>query len=116
MRLLRLRKDRRTGSISRDVVNFLSGLCRHRSDTLTQVARLVPPGRSGLSGQAGRQADRQTDTSDVFLVAPYVRASHVGGLWGVIIVHSQCKEQCLSKGVTSTNKSTYMRSTYLRDF
>ena len=43
MRFLRLQKDLRTGSISRDSVNFPSELCRRRSGTSTQVARLVPP-------------------------------------------------------------------------
>ena len=39
-----LRKDLRTGSISRDIVNFPSELCRRRSGIFTEVARLVPPG------------------------------------------------------------------------
>ena len=46
VQLLRLQKDLRTGSISRDIVNFPSKLCRHRSDMFTEVARLVPPDAS----------------------------------------------------------------------
>ena len=38
-----LRKDPRTGSISRDIVNFPTELCRRGSDMFTAVARLVPP-------------------------------------------------------------------------
>ena len=37
-------KDLHTGSISRDVVNFPSELCRRRSGMFTEVAPLVPPG------------------------------------------------------------------------
>ena len=43
VRLPCLRRDLRTGSISRDV-NFPSELCRRRSGIFTDVARLVPPG------------------------------------------------------------------------
>ena len=46
MQLPCLQKDLRTGSISRDLVNFPSELCRRRSGMLTVVARLVPPGRA----------------------------------------------------------------------
>ena len=42
VQLPRLRKDRRTGSISRNM-NFPSELCRRRSGMFTEVARLVPP-------------------------------------------------------------------------
>ena len=38
-----LQKDLRTGSISRDIVNLPSELCRRRSGVFTEVARLVPP-------------------------------------------------------------------------
>ena len=38
-----LRKDLRTGSISRDIVNFPSEPCRRKSGTFTELARLVPP-------------------------------------------------------------------------
>ena len=40
VRLLRLQKDLRTGSISRDVVIFTSELCMHRSGAVAEVARL----------------------------------------------------------------------------
>ena len=43
LQLPRLRKDLRTGSISRDIVSFLSELCRRRSDMFAEVARLVRP-------------------------------------------------------------------------
>ena len=43
VQLLRLRKDLHMGSISRDIVNFPSELCRCRSGMFTEVARLVPP-------------------------------------------------------------------------
>ena len=36
-------EDLRTGSISRDVVNFPSELGRRRSGVFTEVARWVPP-------------------------------------------------------------------------
>ena len=39
-----LRKDLRPGSMSRDVVSFLSELCRRRSCMFTEFSRLVPPG------------------------------------------------------------------------
>ena len=39
-----LQKDMLTGSISRDVVNFPSELCRRRSGMFAEVARLLPPG------------------------------------------------------------------------
>ena len=54
---LRMQKDLRTGSISRDIVNFPSELRSSRSVTLTEVARLVPP-----EGEAqGRGHERQED-------------------------------------------------------
>ena len=43
LQLLRPRKDLRTGSISRDFVNFPSELCGRRSCTFMEVARLAPP-------------------------------------------------------------------------
>ena len=43
-----LRKDLRAGSISRDVVNFPSELCRRRGGTFAEVARLVPPDKRFL--------------------------------------------------------------------
>ena len=43
VRLPRLQKDLRTGSMSRDIVNFPSELCRRRSGMFTEVACLVPP-------------------------------------------------------------------------
>ena len=50
MQLPRLQKDLHTGSISEDIVNFPSELlCRHRSGTVTEVARLVPPDLVGAS-------------------------------------------------------------------
>ena len=38
-----LQEDLRTRSISRGMVDIPSELCRHRSGTCTEVARLVPP-------------------------------------------------------------------------
>ena len=38
-----LRKDLRTGSISRDVMNLSSEFCSRRSGMFTEVTRLVPP-------------------------------------------------------------------------
>ena len=51
VQLLRLRKNLRTGSISRDIVNFPSELCRRRSCMFTEVARLVPPDMLTLTGK-----------------------------------------------------------------
>ena len=48
VQLLRLRRDLRTGSISRDIVNSPSELCRRRSCMITEVARLVPPDLWGV--------------------------------------------------------------------
>ena len=45
-----LQKDLRTGSISRDIVNFPSELCMRRGRIFTDVARLVPPGHTNISG------------------------------------------------------------------
>ena len=44
-----LRKDLRTGSISRDIVNVPSELGRRRSGTFAEVARLVPPDAADMS-------------------------------------------------------------------
>ena len=44
MQLPCLQKDLRTGSISRGIVKISSELCRRRSGTFPEVARLVPPG------------------------------------------------------------------------
>ena len=38
-----LQEDLRTGSISRDTVNFPAELCRRRSGTFTEAALVVPP-------------------------------------------------------------------------
>ena len=43
-----LQKDLRTGSISRDILNFPSELCSCRSGVFTEVARSVPPGGARL--------------------------------------------------------------------
>ena len=48
-----LQKDLHTGSISRDIVNFPSELCRRRSGTFAEIARLVPPEHRG--SPAGRR-------------------------------------------------------------
>ena len=48
VRLPCLQKDLRTGSVSRDTVNFPSELGGRRSDMFTEFARLVPPGYSTL--------------------------------------------------------------------
>ena len=45
-----LQKDLRKGSISRDMVNFPSELCRRRSGMFAEVARLVPPEGGTLPG------------------------------------------------------------------
>ena len=58
VRLSWLRKDLRMGSISRDVVNFTSELCRRRSGMFTEVARLVPPG-GWVPGDGAKPADTQ---------------------------------------------------------
>ena len=44
VQLLHLRKDLRTGSISRDIANFPSELCGRRRAIFVEVACLVPPG------------------------------------------------------------------------
>ena len=41
-----LQKDLRTGSISRDIVNFPSELCRRRSGVFTEVSLLVLPDKT----------------------------------------------------------------------
>ena len=50
MQLLRLQRDLRTGSISRDVVNLPSELCSCGSGMFTKVARLAPPDTIPLFG------------------------------------------------------------------
>ena len=50
---------------------------------------------------------------------PGVRASHVGGFVGITVFRLHVETHVfvwICEGVTSTNKSTYMRSTYIRDF
>ena len=61
VQLLRLRKNLRTGSISRDIVNFPSELCRRRSGIFTEAARLLPPGKRARRGNA-RRSVRSTTT------------------------------------------------------
>ena len=48
VRLPCLRRDLRAGSISRDVANFPSELCKRRSGTFAEVARSVRPNGVGL--------------------------------------------------------------------
>ena len=43
--LPRLQQDLRAGSISEDIGNFPSELCRRRILMFAEVARLVPPGQ-----------------------------------------------------------------------
>ena len=63
MRLLRLLRDLRTGSILRDIVNFPSELSRRRSGTFAEVARLVPPQiRTSLSVGARQNAELLAET------------------------------------------------------
>ena len=47
VQLPRLQRHLCTGSISRDIVHVPSELCRRRSGTFTDVARLVPPEKLG---------------------------------------------------------------------
>ena len=56
--------------------------------------------------------------TSISLVSPLVRASNVRGLvwyYYIMIVLTSEHKQSLREGVTSTKKSTYIRSTYKRE-
>ena len=63
-----LRKDLRTRTISRNIVDFPSELSRRRSGMCTEVARFVPPGRAAApltdAPRYGRSANSESTNDE----------------------------------------------------
>ena len=64
-----LQKDLRAGSISRDIVNVPSELCRRRSGMFTEVARLVPPENKPTQARRGDRAGHPHPSVRAFIEA-----------------------------------------------